>query len=237
MQQESNGERGPREGLAHNKPPRKVTPPPRRAAPQESAPDVTPPGSAPQDSTPEGPTAFGSDGRSPSLRLASLWQRLSGFLFDALIFWAASLLTLLATGDLGIFLETMQSAAEQAGASGGQPTVAALETISPQGATAWAVITGAYLAVQARFVFQSRQSIGKRIVGARIYRPNGAWANPWRIVLIRVVGGSVVYGLPLIGAFLWMVGHAMVFSVTRRALHDYLADTVVLDVDSEIPPG
>ncbi len=163
-------------------------------------------------------------------RLASPWLRLSGFLFDTLIYSALSLLTLLATGDLGTFFEALDKATSEAGAGGPLPMAAALESVSPQGSSAWGFLTAVYLGLQAAFLFRRRQSLGKAIVGTRIHRPDGSWANPWRILGLRVIAAMLIYNLPFVGAFLWMGGHAMVLGVTRRALHDYVADTVVLEI-------
>lgn len=183
----------------------------------------------PSESEPESQERPGHQPPASTLRVASPWLRLSGFLFDTLLYTAASLLTLLATGDLGSFFDALEKATSEAGQGGPMPMAEALESVSTEGANAWGFVTAVYLGLQAAFLFRGRQSIGKAIVGTRIHRPDGSWANPWRILGLRVVAAMLIYNIPYLGAFLWMGGHAMVMGVTRRALHDYVADTVVLE--------
>lgn len=183
----------------------------------------------PSETEPEPQDQAGDRSPATTLRVASPWLRLSGFLFDTLLYTAASLLTLLATGDLGSFFDALEKATSEAGQGGPLPMAAALESVSPAGANAWGFVTALYLGLQAAFLFRGRQSVGKAIVGTRIHRPDGSWANPWRILGLRVIAAMLIYNLPYLGAFLWMGGHAMVLGVTRRALHDYVADTVVLE--------
>jgi len=154
--------------------------------------------------------------------LASLGQRLAGYLFDQLIHSAAVLLWLLATGDLGTFVEI-------AGQTDDSGMDSMMTQMSQGGIVGVGVISTVFVVIQFYLIFSARQTIGKRIVGTRIHRMSGEWANPWRIVLLRGLVPLILYAIPVIGWLIFLVGHLMIFGRERRCLHDLIADTVVLE--------
>lgn len=74
------------------------------------------------------------------------------------------------------------------------------------------------------------QSIGRRLFGVRIAKLDGSPCGFVRGVLLR----SFVFGLLnalaslLLPGVLWLVDHCMIYRNDRRALHDFIAGTVVL---------
>lgn len=78
------------------------------------------------------------------------------------------------------------------------------------------------------------QTVGKRVIGIRIARPDGSRAGFWRIVLLRSLLMSFVERLllamhPLLAAGFVLADVLMVFRADRRCLHDIVADTIVVD--------
>ncbi|MEO8649584.1 MAG: RDD family protein [Acidobacteriota bacterium] len=71
----------------------------------------------------------------------------------------------------------------------------------------------------------SGQSIGKIVTGLRIVRNNGESVSPGLMAFRQVIGYLLIFASLGIGFFL------SVFSRKGRALHDYLAGTVVIYAD------
>jgi uncharacterized RDD family membrane protein YckC len=78
------------------------------------------------------------------------------------------------------------------------------------------------------------QTIGKRLVGIRIVRPDGSRAGFWRIFLLRSLLISLVSRMllamhPLLSAAFVLTDVLMIFGADRRCLHDVVADTLVVE--------
>jgi uncharacterized RDD family membrane protein YckC len=72
------------------------------------------------------------------------------------------------------------------------------------------------------------QSIGKRLVGIRVMRLDGSEIELWRLILLRNVVLHVVGQLcGLIG----LIDALWIFGDQQRCLHDYLADSIVVNVE------
>ncbi len=103
------------------------------------------------------------------------------------------------------------------------------------------------LVVTIIFVARYGQTIGKRIIGIRVARPNGSKASLARIFWLRnfvngllqtVVGGilggilgvmHLVGGLALLAGYIYpVVDCLLIFGDSRQCLHDRIADTIVV---------
>ncbi len=73
------------------------------------------------------------------------------------------------------------------------------------------------------------QSVGKRILGLRIVRANGERAGLTRLFLLRELLPLLVFLVPWVGAGAYFLDRVVVLANPRRCLHDYLADTIVVD--------
>jgi uncharacterized RDD family membrane protein YckC len=73
-----------------------------------------------------------------------------------------------------------------------------------------------------------RASLGKLSLGLRIVRTDGSEAELWRIVFLRWLPVTVIGAIPYLG-FLTLVDALFIFGSARRCVHDYAADTVVVD--------
>jgi uncharacterized RDD family membrane protein YckC len=78
------------------------------------------------------------------------------------------------------------------------------------------------------------QTIGKRIMGLRIVRSDGARATLVRLVFPRTIGPAVISAIPIVGSLFWLIDSLMVFTRDRRTLHDRMADTIVIDLRAPI---
>lgn len=108
----------------------------------------------------------------------------------------------------------------------------------------FAVLTGALVGVlgalvalgvlvgQCWMLWTRSQSLGKRLLGLRIVRTDGRPADPAMVVFVRTLGvaflksmgNGLFCGLPVLSVF----DLAFLLGQERRALHDYLAGTVVI---------
>ncbi len=163
-------------------------------------------------------------GRSGPLELATLWQRLAGWLIDNLIMLAGVLLVVVSTGDFEHFLELLIPRAS--GAAGGAQDP--LMNMSEAGLTGMTMVITFLGVIQLSLIFRRQQTIGKWSVGSRMQRTDGSPATGWRILLARTIAPNILYYIPVLGPPLAIFGHLMIFAPARRCLHDYIADTVVV---------
>lgn len=77
------------------------------------------------------------------------------------------------------------------------------------------------------------QTIGKRLMKIRIVRKDYSRAGFWRIVLLRYIVMGLIGGIPIIGLFIQLANYLFIFGKARRCLHDYIADTIVVDAQNK----
>jgi len=82
--------------------------------------------------------------------------------------------------------------------------------------------------VTAVLVYRSGQTIGKRLVGIKVVRTDGARATFARIFWLRNVVNGLLGWIPLVGSLYVLVDLCWIFGGARRCLHDYIADTIVV---------
>jgi uncharacterized RDD family membrane protein YckC len=81
------------------------------------------------------------------------------------------------------------------------------------------------------YLLMSRgQTVGKKLLGMRIVRPDGSAATPGRIIGLRYAVGWLLSALPVVGMVYALVDCLMIFRADRRCLHDLIADTIVVKV-------
>jgi len=90
-----------------------------------------------------------------------------------------------------------------------------------------AVITGI-------LVYKNGQTIGKKWLGIKVVRKDGSRAGLARIFWVRYLLNSVIgYALgiiiPVIGRSYVLVDLLFIFGPATRCLHDYIADTIVVE--------
>lgn len=102
----------------------------------------------------------------------------------------------------------------------------------------YAVLNGmiVYLAIfwsiEGWFLYQRSQTLGKMALGIRIVRPDGGYATFGRSFGLRMVALGLVGWIPFIGPFVGFIDALFIFGSSRRCLHDYVADTIVVTASS-----
>lgn len=76
---------------------------------------------------------------------------------------------------------------------------------------------------------RSGQTIGKRALDIAVVRSDGSAVALSRYIFLRVVPVILLGMIPLVGRFAGLVDSVMIFGKERRCLHDYIADTIVVD--------
>jgi len=82
---------------------------------------------------------------------------------------------------------------------------------------------------QAYFLFHDGQSLSKKLLDLRIVRPDGTHVDAVRI-LIREVIPPLLSFVPLVGPLFGFGDALFIFGSAKRCIHDYLADTIVIDL-------
>ncbi|MBI2313690.1 MAG: RDD family protein [Betaproteobacteria bacterium] len=72
------------------------------------------------------------------------------------------------------------------------------------------------------------QTIGKRVLGIRIVRPDGERAGFARLFFLRYLIPGAIQGIDYVGGVFFLVDSLFIFREPRRCIHDYLADTIVI---------
>jgi len=83
--------------------------------------------------------------------------------------------------------------------------------------------------VTAVLVYRHGQTIGKRIVGIKVVRSDGSRAGLARIFWLRNVVGALISWIPRVGGLYALVDLLWIFGGARRCVHDYIADTIVVN--------
>ena len=89
------------------------------------------------------------------------------------------------------------------------------------GFVAFTLINGYQLATQG-------QTLGKRLLGLRIVRPNGARASLARLLGARYGLGYVIGMVPFAGGLYGLLDSLLIFRESQQCLHDNIADTIVV---------
>ena len=94
-----------------------------------------------------------------------------------------------------------------------------------------AIIVFAIFVVLQGYLLTTRgQTIGKTMLGLRIVRADGTQASFGRLVLLRYGVGALLHVVPGIGQIYGIVDALLIFRLSRKCLHDNIADTIVVKV-------
>lgn len=77
-------------------------------------------------------------------------------------------------------------------------------------------------------LWRDGQTLGKKVVGIRIVRLNGTRASFVRIFILRILAPGVIGWVPIVGFLFGLANVLFIFGPARRCLHDYMADTIVV---------
>lgn len=86
----------------------------------------------------------------------------------------------------------------------------------------------AVLAIDITLLARNGQTIGKKLLGIKIVRVDRSPVSLFRAFFLRYVCNTFLTLIPLIGSLYSLVDCLMIFSGSRRTVHDHIADTVVI---------
>lgn len=87
----------------------------------------------------------------------------------------------------------------------------------------------AFFVYQLVLLYRHGQTVGKKIVGIRIVRPDGSRASFPRLLGLRYIVPGLIGAIPLLGPFFSLANVLFIFGEERRCLHDRIADTIVVN--------
>ena len=85
-----------------------------------------------------------------------------------------------------------------------------------------------FVLVQGYLLATQGQTIGKKLLGLRIVRSNGAAVDIGRMLGLRYFLGWVLTMIPFIGVIYALADALLIFRDSRKCLHDNIADTIVI---------
>ena len=89
-----------------------------------------------------------------------------------------------------------------------------------------------FLALQGWFLYQTSQTVGKKLVGLRIVRADGSHAALGRLLGLRMAVTFALTQVPYLGKLFSLLDCLWIFGAPRRCLHDLIADTIVVTAES-----
>lgn len=92
-----------------------------------------------------------------------------------------------------------------------------------------AVLALGIIAVNLVLIHRSGQTIGKRALDIAVVRSDGSRISLRRYVFLRILPVALLALVPLVGRFAGLVDALAIFGNDRRCLHDYIADSIVVD--------
>jgi uncharacterized RDD family membrane protein YckC len=84
------------------------------------------------------------------------------------------------------------------------------------------------IAITTVLVHRSSQTIGKKLLGIKVVRPDGSRATLARIFWLRYLVNTLIILIPTAGGLYSLVDSLMIFGDARRCCHDHIADTIVV---------
>jgi uncharacterized RDD family membrane protein YckC len=92
----------------------------------------------------------------------------------------------------------------------------------------------AFALVNIAWLYQNGQSIGKKIMDIKIVRVSGERCALWRILVLRAFVNGLPRYIPFVGSFYALADPLLIFGESRRCIHDYIADTIVIQAGGEV---
>lgn len=137
---------------------------------------------------------------------ASRGRRLVAKIADTLLVFVAAALGMYVVGDRGVLFDHPGL------------NVSALIGMSPVGA------------LQLALLVRTGQTVGKKLLDLRIVGLDGEPANRWRLVVLRSLVPIGIGWIPLVNGTFGLIDALFIFGGQRRCIHDYLAETIVVDL-------
>jgi uncharacterized RDD family membrane protein YckC len=84
------------------------------------------------------------------------------------------------------------------------------------------------LLVNLYLLYQSGQTLGKKVAGTRIVMTDGSRAGLARILVLRMLAPGIIGWVPWIGFLFGLADTLSIFREDHRCLHDHMAGTIVV---------
>ena len=163
------------------------------------------------------PVAHVSELIEPGLAKAGRAQRLLAVIIDSMLIGVPAII-------LAIALPAYQAYVERAG---GQPAINNGALIGAM--SVFGIFVIGYVAYQCYWIWKNGQTLGKKLMKIKIVRIDGSRASFPRIVFVRALVPALVGGIPLVGILFSLTDALFIFGEPQRCVHDYLADTIVIN--------
>jgi uncharacterized RDD family membrane protein YckC len=82
--------------------------------------------------------------------------------------------------------------------------------------------------IDAVLVQRNGQTIGKKLCKIRITRTDGSPVTLARVFFLRYLISTVIRFVPFVGGLYGLTDVLFIFGESRRCVHDYIADTIVV---------
>lgn len=149
--------------------------------------------------------------------LASRLARLGAVLIDTAIIALPAILLAIA---VPAFADYAVRAGGQTSASSNGTLIVALSLFG--------LATIAFVIYQFVLLYRNGQTVGKKVVGIRIVRPDGSRASFPRLLFLRYAVPGLIGAIPFVGLAFSVLDALFIFGESRRCLHDMIADTIVV---------
>ena len=163
------------------------------------------------------PVAHVSELLDPGLAKAGRAQRLLAILIDSMVIGVPAMF-------LAIALPAYQAYVERAG---GQPAISNGALIGAM--AVFGIFVIGYVAYQFYWIWKNGQTLGKKIMKIKIVRVDGSRASFPRIFFLRAMLPGVFGVIPVLGILFSLTDALFIFGEPQRCVHDYLADTIVVN--------
>ena len=78
-------------------------------------------------------------------------------------------------------------------------------------------------------IIKKSASIGKVLMKIKIVRSNGEECSAARIIGLRIIINNIFSIIPVVGTIYSLADPLFIFNKRKRCIHDFLADTIVID--------
>jgi uncharacterized RDD family membrane protein YckC len=152
------------------------------------------------------------------LELASRWARLGAVMLDGFI------------GFIWFTPAYVMNFATLAQQPRGKP-MAVWINLAKTGTWFYVGVLGALmiLAIDIFLLSRNGQTIGKKLLGIKVVRVDESPVSFVRVFFVRYVFNTFLTLIPLVGSLYSLIDALMIFSESRRTVHDRIADTIVVN--------
>lgn len=91
------------------------------------------------------------------------------------------------------------------------------------------ILVISYVTYQCYWLWKNGQTLGKKVMKIKIVRVDGSRASFPRLLVLRAFLPGIAGAIPLVGMLFSLTDILFIFGESKRCVHDYLADTIVIN--------